>query len=620
VIVFDATRDILEAPRTEMSETRDGYKLLAVDAPANSVAVLPFTNISSEPDNEFFCDGISEEILNKLGTIVDLHVIGRTSSFAFKDSDYRIPQIAALLGARYLLQGSVRRHGDQLRISAQLVDETGAQRWSDTFDRQLDNIFVIQSEIADAVTERIASHVTPHAEPSRAPDLDAYEHYLIGRDLWHRRNRGALDELRSAIALDPDFAEAHVEFAIVRLFGYPNTEELAEADRAIGRALELKPGMPRALAARGLWFQQQTPKDYASSEPLLREALAKNPNMTDAMNWLSGVLQDQGKDEEGLALLERAYATDPFHGAISSNLAGRYFERGDFERAERMMQRQLELPIPSRIAFVWLRDFYASIGQLVKMNDIEKRLALTGLHVYWGLAQNYAMLNSWQKAEYWTQRSIRDFPNLQWARLFPAAILEWQGRFTDAADSIELGSLQEMASGYYGQSLVLSGQLEKGVAELEQTYGSTLTQLTLDPFLIDALQAYAWALQQLDRGDEATTLLDDIDAIVRLGDRKARRADIQTAWIRNAALRGEPDLALDRLEQAVAMGWLGYYVVRHDPRLATLSEKPRYEALMADVIADIERQRAIVEQNDTSEDFIALLDNAQAARRAAESN
>jgi TolB-like protein len=125
------------------------------EKPDNSIAVLPFANVSNDPDNEAFCDGISEEILHKLAEFGDLHVIGRTSSFAFKGSDYRIPRISALLGVRYLLQGSVRKVGDRLRISAQLVDDSGAQRWSEAFDRRLEDVFAIQTEIADFVATTV---------------------------------------------------------------------------------------------------------------------------------------------------------------------------------------------------------------------------------------------------------------------------------------------------------------------------------------------------------------------------------------------------------------------------------------------------------------------------------
>jgi TolB-like protein len=145
VLVVQAVQNIRETPVAETPTAETGAGHDSPERLENSIAVLPFTNISNDPDNEYFCDGISEEILNQLAGIRELHVIGRTSSFAFKGSDYGIERIGAVLGVRFVLQGSVRKAGDQLRISAQLLDEGGRQVWSESFDRQLRNVFDIQS-------------------------------------------------------------------------------------------------------------------------------------------------------------------------------------------------------------------------------------------------------------------------------------------------------------------------------------------------------------------------------------------------------------------------------------------------------------------------------------------
>jgi len=190
------------------------------DKPPNSIAVLPFINDSNDPDNEYFCDGVSNEILNKLAAYADLHVIGRTSSFVFKGSGYGIPRISALLGVRYLLQGSVQKVGDKLRVSAQLVDERGAQRWSSTFDRTLTDIFAIQTEIADLVATTVVPQIVPEPSITYKPDVTAYEHFLAGRELVYRRDtQRALEELRRAIDLDPGYAEPYPELAIALLYG-----------------------------------------------------------------------------------------------------------------------------------------------------------------------------------------------------------------------------------------------------------------------------------------------------------------------------------------------------------------------------------------------------------------
>ena len=144
----------------------------------NSIAVPPFTNISNEPDNEYFCDGISEEILNAISGLRELNVIGRTTSFAFKGSNAGIEQISAALGVHYVLQGSVRKAGNQLRISAQLLDERGRQLWAQTFDRELTNVFEIQEEIAQAVADAIRAQVVARRcrRPNRSSSLRPLPH------------------------------------------------------------------------------------------------------------------------------------------------------------------------------------------------------------------------------------------------------------------------------------------------------------------------------------------------------------------------------------------------------------------------------------------------------------
>ena len=197
------------------------------------------------------------------GTSGRLNVIGRTSSFAFKGSDYGIERISALLGVHYVLQGSVRKAGDQLRVSAQLLDAKGVQVWSESFDRQLKNVFEIQSEIASAVASTVASQVVPETDVGHEPNLDAYEHYLAGRTLLHRRDwEPAREELQRAVALDPEFAEAHAELAIIQAFE-ETPEAMGRARASVKRALQLKPRLVRARAAEGLLLLNGDPRDLA---------------------------------------------------------------------------------------------------------------------------------------------------------------------------------------------------------------------------------------------------------------------------------------------------------------------------------------------------------------------
>jgi len=164
----------------------------AIEAAENSIAVLPFSNLDGDPNTKYFSDGVTEEILHRLSEFAALKVMARTSSFAFADSNMTIPRVSQLLGVRYLLQGSVRRDMDQVRITAQLVDNSGLQVWSQTFDRKLEGIFAIQTEIANAVARQLVAQVAPRTlnNARTTTSTDAYQEYLVGREYLYTRSPG----------------------------------------------------------------------------------------------------------------------------------------------------------------------------------------------------------------------------------------------------------------------------------------------------------------------------------------------------------------------------------------------------------------------------------------------
>jgi len=622
VIVFYATNRILALPPLVADDIEDRIAPAPADKPANSVAVLPFTNDSSDPENDYFCTGVSEEILNKLAAYADLHVTGRTSSWQFKGSNYGIPKISNLLAVRYLLAGSVRKSSNQLRISAQLVDETGAQVWSETFDRTLGDVFKIQAEIADIVATTVVPQIVPEASLVYEPDLDAYQQFLRGRELVHQRDmRRGEEELRKAIDLDPGFAEPYAELAIAILFGSPTRSEVEQAREAIDTALTLHPGMPRALAARGLLLQQQFSPDYPGSGAVLRQALEQDHNMVDAMIWLSQALGLQGRESEATALMHRAYRLDPLHPSIANNIADGELRKGNVDAAEEILVRLVEVPDPSKWAFVGLRDFYRFTGQIVKMNQCERRLAILGKFVYWGLGLSYAMLAMWDPAQYWIERSIQDFPDWRYILLYPALLRELQGRYPEAlheftesiaASGVNTTELSWYAS-FHGFYLAMAGEYQEAVEELESAYEGG--QFIADGEEIDGRQALAFSLIEMGEKERAQTILQAIEQGASGSQGEGRDRNPLVYWLaRNAALLGERDVALERLRKAIDTGWRGYYINDHDPRWDSLKDDHRFRAMMAEVKADLDRQRLEVERLDAEEDLPALVDEARANR------
>jgi len=623
LIVSYATVEILALRGEE-------FPRVAVEKMPNSIAVLPFDNISTDPDNEIFSDGVSEEIRNRLGHYAELQVIARTSSLQFKGSDYGIPRISDLLGVRYLLQGSVRKQGDRIRVTAQLVADKGTQLWSENYDRVLEDVFGIQDEVADLVAAEVAPQILAGLEGSYEPSLEAYKHFLVGRDLNYRRDRvAAQKELEVAIDLDPRYAEAQAEYAISLLVGYPDEQALRKADTAIATALSLVPDLPRALAARGLYLGQQSPPDLIGQETALLRALKGDPNMVDAMNWLSGVLALQGKDKEARKWQEKAYALDPFNGAVAVNMANRIWEEGNPERAEAMLRRMADVPAPSLLAYITLYEFYSETARLVDANREAKRFRLAGGWTNLFLAHNYAMLGQSRTAADLMAATAREYPEQMWVRSgwIQAQAPYWQGDYGQAveemrralaANGISLSQLPLEVGLFHGICQALAGDYSASIETLAERL-----PIAIDPSImgaaygVDPYQALAWARSQSGMPEKSRQRLETVEQwFSRDSDSVGlvKSVDIYAA-ARNAVLMGDMELALQRLEKAVSAGWRDYYIQRHDPRWSALANDPRYQALMAEVKADVDRQRTEVEKIDAEEDFPALLEQARAAKR-----
>lgn len=614
-----------EAATTGMS-AREGTGRLE-----NSIAVLPFANISNDPGNEYFCDGISEEILNALAEFPRLNVIGRTSSFAFKDSDVGVDRISATLGVRHVLQGSVRKIGNQVRISAQLLDEHGRQVWTESFDRELANVFDIQTEIAAAVAAKVASQVALRREVARHPDLDAYDHYLAGRAMLHRRDvEGALAELGKAIEIDPNFAEAHAEWAIARLMDEPARRALEAGRKAIDRALELQPTLLRAHVAEGLWKLQVRPPQPAAAEATLRAVLAQDPNMSDAMLWLHNSLMAQGRSDEALGILQRAARIDPLHPSITSNLAEALAQRGEMDEAIAALKRALEPPNPAPRVFSSLVDLYRRLGRLVELNAVAKDQSLRGGLSHYSTALSYGLIGNWAAATDWLERSQRDFPAFGPHVYVPAVVPGWQGRHAEAllqfrevlaVHAIDISEELEFIRIWYGALLARAGEYAAAIETLEPLVRSDaplLSQTGPNP-QFDGAHALAWSYLQGGATTRAEALLSSLWQQCEADASDGHNADSDTLHhcAETALLRGRTDEALAWLERAIAAGWREYHLRQNDPYWAAVEDDPRYRALTAQVRKDVDRQGAEIARIDARDDFVAKLDAAMAARRAA---
>jgi TolB-like protein/Tfp pilus assembly protein PilF len=331
-----------------------------------SIAVLPFDNLSHDPDNAYFCEGVQDEILTRLAKVADLKVISRTSTQHFKSTPDNLPQIAKQLGVAHIVEGSVQKAGDQVRVNVQLINAlTDAHLWADTFDRKLTDIFAVESEIAKTIAETLQARLTGSEKSSIAKtptvDPEAYELYLKGRFFWNKRTgddlRKSIDYLKQAIAKDPNYALAYAALAdsygILRFYGGASPDEsIVPAGAAAKKALELDDSLAEAHASLGLIATEELDIHRGVSE--LERAVQLKPNYATAHHWLSLALTTLGESDRAIAELKRALELDPLSMVINADLSIGYIYARRYGEAEAQARKTLEIDPRSFLAHYYL--------------------------------------------------------------------------------------------------------------------------------------------------------------------------------------------------------------------------------------------------------------------------
>jgi TolB-like protein len=333
---------------TQQVETHTGSSAY----PPGSIAVLPFVNMSEDPANEFFADGISEELLNLLAAIPELRVTARTSSFSFKEKDVTIAEIAHQLGVAHVLEGSVRKDGRRVRVTAQLI-ETGSETrlWSETYDRNLDDIFAIQDEIAGEVVGSLKVTLLGEALPRvRETDPEAYVLYLQCNNF----RAGSLEDLRrgekycrQSLEIDPDYAPTwealgnmYTNLAVNGGIDYE--EGFAQAKRCKQRALELDPSLASAHAGLG-WAAMIHDRDLPTAARPYRAALEIAPGDYFVLGGAAVFAETLGRFERAIELADRALAVNPLGYVVYANIATVHCYVGQFDRANERFEKYSEL-------------------------------------------------------------------------------------------------------------------------------------------------------------------------------------------------------------------------------------------------------------------------------------
>ena len=393
------------------AQSREGGRppATAGSLPQKSIAVLPFDNLSRDPDNAFFAEGVQDEILTRLAKVADLKVIARSSTQRFKSAPDDLRQVANQLGVMNILEGSVQKANDQVRVNVQLINAmTNAHLWAEIYDRKLSDIFAVQSDIAKTVADTLQAKLTGSEKQMMAAqptnDTTAYELYHKGRSLWGKRTGDnipkAIAFFEQAIARDPNYALAYAGLASAYILspfytGADRREAGSKAKEAALKALRLDPNVAEAHAALGkvLFFSEI---DLAGATREYKRAIELKPNDADAHHWFSNdSLAALGQFDEAIAEGKRSVELDPLSVVINADLGETFFYARRFDESVAQLRKTLEIDPTSFYAHYNLGIALQAKGDLSgAITEYEKAKQLSGdnptVATFWAQAKAHA--------------------------------------------------------------------------------------------------------------------------------------------------------------------------------------------------------------------------------------
>ncbi|HMB58842.1 MAG TPA: tetratricopeptide repeat protein [Xanthomonadales bacterium] len=344
-----------------------------------SLAVMAFDDMSPEGDQQYLSDGIAEEMLNLLAKIPELRVTSRSSSFFYKGKDVRLAEVAEELNVGYVLEGSVRKSGDRVRISVQLIEvRSDTQLWSETYDRTLDDVFAIQDDIAAQVVGQLKLELLGAIPRARQTDLDAYALYLLALEANNRVSDDGIEQSialsQQALAIDPDYVPARVDmagnYALQALLGLrPEEDGLRLAQEAVQSALTSDPDYAPAHVLLG-WIAMTFENDLAAAAQHYSRALELDPANSDSLNGAALLLEGLNRTDEAVTLLEYVVTRDPLNPARHYNLGLAYFYVGrwddafaSFKAAQRLSPDLVDIHFALGIALLFNEEFEAALQE-----------------------------------------------------------------------------------------------------------------------------------------------------------------------------------------------------------------------------------------------------------------
>ena len=531
----------------------------AMDSGPTSIAVLPFLNIGDDAETEYFSDGLAEELTNLFAKVPEMQVASRTASFYYKNRNEPLSTIAEKLRARYVLEGSVRKARDSIRIMAQLIDaRTGYHLWSNDYDRTVVDIFDIQGDIAREVTSRIGIALSPESELLLAAqptqDIDAYDFYLQGRGYLRRPHNdvilNAAQELfQKAIDVDPRFAEAYAGMCKTlqdRFVLDSAASWFEQAEKVCNRALTLDPNLPEVRIALGDLYRLSGQFDDAELE--FRQALELDPGSDAAALGLGRVYRETGRTADAEREFIRAIALQPGYWLNYNGLGRLYYQNGEYAQAAANFQRMIELVPDNHTA-------YTNLGAaLYMLGDYE---GATG---------------AWRK-NVELSPSKTAYSNLGLAEYYA-------GNYVAAAEmqrkSIELAPEDPVAHGRLGSVLAeLPGREEESRASYEQAITLSEERLRINTNDLQTLIQLSLYLAAVGRQAEAdATISEALSAAPEM-------ADAYYFATKVSLFGGDIDAALDHLERAIELGY-SRHLAAADPQLRTIRDPARSRGLLED--------------------------------------
>lgn len=591
----------------------------AAAASERSIAVLPFVNFSDAADTEYFADGLTEELINGLAQIPDLKVAGRTSSFYFKGRNQDLREIGRALGVSHVLEGSVRRSADNLRITAQLIEVAdGFHLWSQTFDSRLDDAFVIQSQIARAVAEHLQASLLRKDEQAAGDDVrdpKAYQLELIAGSRLRKQERRELEIARGLyldlIELEPGNATAHVGLAEATItlaqshlaLDFDQAREQSES--AIETALALDPDSSEAWRVRGLIDRVLTIRSgqqrFADSAlAALQRAVELDPRNADALALLAAQLLTRGQNEQAIAVIRRSLEIDPLSRFAQQQLGTALDRQGRFGEAQRQYENLIELYPDFTNARIALGTSLMTQGKLdaaIRLLDDADLIRIDPLAGFM-LANCYANLGMVREMTA-TLEGIRE-PRVAAALARTVLLLRLK----------QYSSLQQLAEQELRETndpIWRSVGLLRAVLEADNAgAGEALSALQLDP-LEDAASAdrsspmdvllAAEALRMVAQSERADRMVEDL--LKEFDSSPGEYVPNEVLWNRALALGalGRTEESLDALERAVAQGFrtlvdFEYFLRLEDyPFTQRVTQSPRYAVLVNQIQEENRRMR-----------------------------